>query len=142
MKKKFPASEAAPADELRIDGLHLSATVGVDPGERAAPRELVAHLALETDLAAAAASDDLRDTTDWAALAAGLRATAAARPWRLVESLAAALAERALAEPRVRRVRIRVDKPGAMPGVDRFSVVLVRARGADGGVRAAGAGAS
>ena len=128
MKKKFPASEAAPADELRIDGLHLAATVGVAPGERAAPRELVAHLALETDLSAAAASDDLADTVDWAALSSKLRATAAARPWRLVESLAAALADAALAEPGVRRVRVRVDKAGAMPGVDRFSVVLVRSR--------------
>lgn len=129
MKKKFANAEPAPADEIRIDGLRLSVRVGVAPEERASPRELVARLALETDLSAAAASDDLADTVDWAALSAKLRATAAARPWRLVESLAAALADAALAEPGVRRVRIRVDKPGAMPGVDSFSVALVRSRG-------------
>ena len=128
MKKKFPLPSGAPADELRIDGLRLATTLGVHPEERRAPRELVAHLRLGVDLAPAARSDDLGDTVDWAALCSKLRAVAARRADRLAETLAAALADAALEDPRVAWVRLRLEKPGALPGVDSLSVVLFRAR--------------
>lgn len=122
MKKKFPTPAAAPADEIRIDGLRLVSTLGVHPEERAAPRELVAHLRLGVDLASAVRSDALADTVDWAALCSKLRAVAARRADRLAETLAAALADAALEDPRVAWVRLRLEKPGALPGVDAFSV--------------------
>ena len=128
MKKKFPTPAAAPADEIRIDGLRLVSTLGVHPEERAAPRELVAHLRLGVDLASAVRSDALADTVDWAALCSKLRAVAARRADRLAETLAAALADAALEDPRVAWVRLRLAKPGALPGVDSLSVVLFRAR--------------
>jgi len=128
VKKKFPTPAAAPADEIRIDGLRLVSTLGVHPEERAAPRELVAHLRLGVDLASAVRSDALADTVDWAAFCSKLRAVAARRADRLAETLAAALADAALEDPRVAWVRLRLEKPGALPGVDSLSVVLFRAR--------------
>lgn len=127
--KKIAPPAGAPADEIRIDGLRLVSTLGVHPEERAAPRELVAHLRLGADLAPAARSDDLADAIDWAALCAKLRAVAARRADRLAETLAAALADAALEDPRVAWVRLRLEKPGAIPGVDSLSVVLFRERG-------------
>ena len=127
-KTRFSPPGGPEPDGIRIEGLRLRAVLGAFPEERAAPREVVAHFALETDVAAAAASDDLADAVDWGALCARLRAVAAARPWRLAETLAAALADAALEDPGVRRVRVRLDKPAALPGVGRFSVVLDRTR--------------
>ena len=54
---------------------------------------------------------------------------AARRADRLAETLAAALADAALEDPRVAWVRLRLEKPGALPGVDSLSVVLFRERG-------------
>lgn len=125
-KKALPPG--APADEICIDGLRLASTLGVHPEERAAPRELIAHLRLGVDLAPAARSDALADTVDWAALCAKLRAVAARRADRLAETLASALADAVLEHPRVAWVRLRLDKPGALPGVDALSVVLFRTR--------------
>ena len=127
-KKSIPPA-GAPTDEIRIDGLRLVSTLGVHPEERAAPRELVAHLRLGADRAPAARSDDLADAIDWAALCAKLRAVAARRADRLAETLASALADAALEDPRVAWVRLRLEKPGALPGVDSLSVVLFRERG-------------
>lgn len=126
--KKNPPPAKAPADEIRIDGLRLVSTLGVHPEERAAPRELVAHLRLGVDLAPAARSDDLADAVDWAALCAKLRAVSARRADRLAETLAAALADAALEDPRVAWVRLRLEKPGALPGVGSLSVVVFRER--------------
>ncbi len=126
-QENSPAS-GGPADGIRIDGLRLVSTLGVHPEERAAPRELVAHLRLGVDLAPAARSDDLADAVDWAALCAKLRAVAARRADRLAETLASALADAVLEDPRVAWVRLRLEKPGALPGVDALSVVLFRTR--------------
>ena len=126
-KNSLPAE--GPADGIRIDGLRLSAVLGVFPEERAAPREVVAYLRIGVDLAAAARSDDLRDTVDWGVLCARLRGCAAARPYNLAESLAGALADVALEDPRVAWVRLRLEKPGALPGVDSLSVCIFRERG-------------
>lgn len=125
-KSHVPAED--PADGIRIDGLRLSAVLGVFPEERAAPREVVAHLRIGVDLSAAARSDDLRDTVDWAALCARLRRRAASRSWKLAESLAAALADAALEDPRAAWVRLRLEKPAALPGVDSLSVCVFRGR--------------
>ncbi|MBQ3809621.1 MAG: dihydroneopterin aldolase, partial [Kiritimatiellae bacterium] len=95
---------------------------------RAAPREVVAHLRIGADLSAAARSDDLRDAVDWTALCARLRGRAAARPYKLAEALAAALADAALEDPRVAWIRLRLEKPGALPGVDSLSVCVFRER--------------
>lgn len=126
--KKFCPSAEGDADGLRIDGLRLAAVLGVFPEERSAPREVVVHLRLGVDVAAASRSDDLRDTVDWAVLCARLRERAAARPYKLAEALAGALADAALEDPRVEWVRLRLEKPGALPGVDSFSVCLFRER--------------
>ena len=126
-RKCTPPAEPGP-DEIRIDGLRLTAVLGAFPEERAAPREVVAHLRLGADLAAAARSDDLRDTVDWGVLCARLRGCAAARPYNLAESLAGALADVALEDPRVAWVRLRLEKPGALPGVDSLSVCIFRER--------------
>ena len=128
-QKKNPSRRTGvPADEIRIDGLRLRSVLGVRPDERTAPRDLVADVRFGIDLAPAARSDDLADTVDWAALCALLRDCAARRADKLAETLADALAREVLADPRVAWVRLRLEKPGALPDAGSPSVSVFRAR--------------
>ena len=72
------APETAPADRVSLLGMVLRTTIGFNPGERTAPRDLEADVRLALDLRAAGRSDDLADTIDYASLAERLRAVAAA----------------------------------------------------------------
>ena len=110
------APETAPADRVSLLGMVLRTTIGFNPGERTAPRDLEADVRLAVDLRAAGRSDDLADTIDYASLAERLRAVAAASSFRLLEALAEALAAEALADPRVAEAEVALRKPGAVPG--------------------------
>jgi dihydroneopterin aldolase len=132
VKKSFidanPAGEAIPEDRVALLGMVLRTTIGFNPEERTAPRDLEADVRLAVDLRAAGRSDDLADTVDYAALAERLSAVAAASSFRLLEALAEALAAEALADPRVAAAEIALRKPGAVPGA-LAEVRVVRRRG-------------
>ena len=100
---------------VRLLDLRLPATVGVPAWERRQPTVLPVTVEFEYDTTAAAAADDLRRAVDYEALSAALASTAAAGEFRLVETLAAALLARVLAEPRVTRATVTVTKPDAVP---------------------------
>jgi dihydroneopterin aldolase len=114
------------SDRISIRGLSAQGVVGVHDWERAAPRELRIDLDLEVDLGTAAASDDLRDTVDYDALASAVRARVAATPRRLIEAVAEDVVAACLADPRVRGVVATVHKPGAVAAAEGVSVTVCR----------------
>jgi FolB domain-containing protein len=81
-------------------------------------------MVLGTD--AAAASDDLADTVDYARIADDVAGIVAGEPVALLERLCRLIADRALREPVVREVTVTVAKPQvAIPHVlDDVSVTL------------------
>jgi dihydroneopterin aldolase len=116
------------SDRIRLRGIVAQGVVGVRPEERTAPRELRIDVDLEIDLAAAGASDDLRDTVDYDALARAIRARVAAGARRLVEAVAEDVVAACLADPRVEGAVVTVHKPGAVAGVDDVAVTIGRRR--------------
>lgn len=117
-------------DEIQLRGLRVVAHHGLREHERRDGQPFVIDVTLERDLAAAAASDDLADTTDYGALAGRLAQAARATRFDLIEALAGHLAEVALREPGVTGVTVRVAKPRApVPEViDEVAVVVRRTR--------------
>ncbi len=104
---------AAPLDRITLRGLRVYGHHGVLGAERHEGQEFLIDATLWLPTAAAAASDDLSLTADYAALADRLAAVAAGPPVQLIETLAQRLAEAALAEPLAREVEITVHKPAA-----------------------------
>ncbi|HVB26907.1 MAG TPA: dihydroneopterin aldolase [Mycobacteriales bacterium] len=100
-------------DRVRIHGLRARGHHGVLVEERRTGQEFVVDATLEVDTAAAAMSDELADTVDYAALAAALRAVVEGVPVNLLETLAARLLEVCLADPRVYAAEVTVHKPSA-----------------------------
>jgi dihydroneopterin aldolase len=103
--------------------------IGDRPEERDREQRLVVDVVLSLDLASAGASDALADTVDYAALAGSVRAVLRAARYRMIESAAECVARACLADSRVRSVRVRVEKPGAIAGLRAAAVVIERERG-------------
>lgn len=97
-----------------IDGLEVRAIIGVHAHERTLPQRLRLDLRVDVDAAAAAARDELAATLDYSALCRRVTEIATRGRFRLVETLACAIAEALEAEFGARRFRLRVLKPDAV----------------------------
>jgi dihydroneopterin aldolase len=117
---------------LELCGLEVACVIGDRPEERRREQRLLVDVSLVCDLAAAAASDALRDTVDYAALAESIRQALRAARCHMIERAAACVARVCLADPRVREVRVRVEKAGCVPGLRAAAAVLTRNRGQGG----------
>ena len=102
------------SDRILIRDLVVSCIVGINPDERLYKQNLSFNLAIETDLAAAAASDRIEDTLDYRALKNRIVAHVEASECLLIERLAEEVADICLREPLARAVTVTLDKTGAL----------------------------
>ena len=113
-------------DTVFIRGLKVKATVGVFEWERQIRQNLVLDLDLRTDAARAAASDELEDSVDYKAISQRVAEFVEASEYKLVESLADALANLIREEFKVDWLRLRVSKPYAVRIAREVGVVVER----------------
>jgi dihydroneopterin aldolase len=100
-------------DRIVLTGLRARGRHGVYDFEREQGQDFLVDVALELDLAKAAATDDVTDTVHYGELAEGLVAVITGEPVNLIETLADRLAEVCLADPRVTAAEVTVHKPQA-----------------------------
>ena len=108
-----------------VRGLEIQAAIGVHDHEQGRRQPLVIDVELEM---IPHPVEVLTDTLNYEAVAAAARALAAGGHIGLVETFAQRLAEAMTDDPRVRRVRVRVAKPEALPGAEAAGCELVLAR--------------
>jgi dihydroneopterin aldolase len=80
-------------DKIIISDLEVFCRVGVPDEERSQPQRLLLAVELAKDLRNAAATDDLADTINYFAVTRRLLRFGDGRSWKLIEKLAADLAE-------------------------------------------------
>lgn len=115
------------ADRIELRGLKIRGKHGVFDHERADGQDFVVDITVWIDLAGAAASDELADTYDYAALAR-LAADVVAGPARnLIETVGAQIADQVMDDERVHAVEVVVHKPQA-PIPQQFADVAVVVR--------------
>ncbi len=122
-------------DAVELVGLRARGRHGVLAAERELGQVFVVDLVLHLDTRAAGASDDLADAVDYADVATRVHAVVAGEPVRLLEALAARIADAVLADVRVRAVDVAVHKPQAPVPVP-FDDVVVRTHRANPAARA------
>lgn len=117
-------------DRLTLRGMRFAGRHGVLPEERRTPQPFEVDLVLHLDLAAAAASDELKDTVNYAEVFERVRAVIEGPSHRLIESLAGTIADAVLVDPRIDELEVRVRKPQApLPGEFEYvEAALVRRR--------------
>lgn len=113
-------------DQILIDNLQVSCTIGIHDWERAVHQRLVVSLVLNTDLSPAAASDDINATVDYVAASELVQQTARSGRFRLIETLASTLADRLLTLTGVSGVQVTVRKPAAVRQADAVGVRINR----------------
>jgi dihydroneopterin aldolase len=96
--------------KISIVDLEVFYRVGVPDAERGQPQRLLLTVEMETDFAAAAASDGIADTVDYFAVTRRLLKLGEGREWRLIEKLATDIADTVLNEFRPQAVTVEVKK--------------------------------
>jgi dihydroneopterin aldolase len=116
-------------DRITLRGVRAHANHGVYAFERERGQMFRVDAVLELDTRAAAVSDDLEKTVNYAELAQKLYAVLTGEPVNLLETLAQQLADVCLADPLVDAVEITVHKPQAELGVPFDDVTVAIRRG-------------
>lgn len=96
--------------KISIVDLEVFYRVGVPDAERAQPQRLLLTVEMKSDFSAAAKSDAIADTIDYFAVAQRLLKFGEGREWRLIEKLAADIADAILAEFKPQSVTVEVKK--------------------------------
>ncbi len=101
-------------DKIEIKDLLLRAIIGINDWEREKKQDVLVNIVLFTDLQASAASDDITQTVNYRSLTKKVIDHVESSARYTIEALAADVARLCLAEAGVERVRVRVEKPGAL----------------------------
>jgi dihydroneopterin aldolase len=115
-------------DLVFIRGLAIDALIGVHQWERGIRQTLLIDLEMQADIRAAAATDRLGDTLDYHAVAERVKALVRESSFQLLEALAERIATTLLAEFGIGWLRLRLAKPGAVPGAQDVGVLIERSR--------------
>jgi len=109
-------------DYVSVRDLTVQAVIGVHDWEREIEQRLVVSVDMQTDVRAAAASDDLADALDYSAVAETIAAVLREGKFRLIETAAERVAGRLLADYPLSWLRLELRKPiagapapGALP---------------------------
>ena len=113
--------------QISIVDLEVVYHVGVPDVERVQPQRLLLTVEMESDFADAAKSDGIADTIDYFAVTRRLLKFGEGREWKLIEKLAADIADLLLKEFSPSAVTVEVKK-FIIPQARHVSVTLTKAR--------------
>ncbi len=116
-------------DRILLEGMSFSGRHGVRPAEREHAQEFKVDIELEADLTAAGRTDQIADTIDYSEVRAIAKRTIEGESVKLLETLAARIADGVLALPKVEAVAVRVAKrPPSMAPIEAAAVHISRTR--------------
>lgn len=115
-------------DRVIIKNLLARGILGIRDWERKRPQDILINVTLFTDTRRAAETDNINDCADYSAVAKKVQAHAESAGRFTVEALANDLAGICLGERNVRKVIVRVEKPGAVRFAESVGVEIERSR--------------
>ncbi len=115
-------------DKIFIRNLKTIGILGIHPHEQKTPREILVSVELSTDISRAAENDDILATINYATLSNAIEEFIGVHTFLTIEALAEALAGEILTNPLIKKIRLRVEKPGAVPEAEMVGVEITRRR--------------
>ena len=116
-------------DKIFITNLLIRAIIGVNEQERETPQDILINVTAFTDTHLPAQSDNIADCVDYADLTKKIRILVEKAQRFTVEALAEDIADLILGgSPKVQKVRVRVEKPGAVTGAESVGVEIERGK--------------
>lgn len=114
-------------DQILIKDLLVRGIIGITDRERAQRQDILINLILYADIRAGGESDDIQQCVNYRTIAKKTIAYVEHSARFTVEALATDIARICLEEPGVQRVRVRVEKPGAVRFAASVGVEIERA---------------
>ncbi|MGD2206448.1 MAG: dihydroneopterin aldolase [Anaerolineae bacterium] len=115
-------------DQIHIKDLLLRTIIGINPEERRDQQDVLINIILHANTHTAGASDDIRDAVNYRTITKRVITLVEESQFYLVEKMAAEIAAICLAEPRVERATVRVEKPGALRFARSVGIEIDRTR--------------
>ena len=113
-------------DIIFISELKVKTKLGVPAWERMVAQTIILDIEIGCDLAPAGKSDVITDTIDYGAVVARIHETLKQHSFQLVEALAEHVCQLILKEFKAESVKIKVAKPGILPGLKALGVMIER----------------
>jgi dihydroneopterin aldolase/D-erythro-7,8-dihydroneopterin triphosphate epimerase len=115
-------------DRILIKDLFLRTIIGINDDERSNRQDVLINLVLDVDTRSAGRSDDIADTVNYRSITKRVIDLVEGSRFFLVEKLADEIARVCLADRRVERVEVRVEKPAALRFAKSVGICIVRTR--------------
>ncbi|MBI4309575.1 MAG: dihydroneopterin aldolase [Candidatus Omnitrophica bacterium] len=109
---------------IHIRDLNARAIIGIHPWERANKQDVLINITIEYDGTKASQSDRVKDALDYAALANKAVKIVERSRCYLLEKLASQVLKGIMADKRINRAVVRLDKPQALPQAKSVSYEL------------------
>ncbi|VAX08374.1 Dihydroneopterin aldolase [hydrothermal vent metagenome] len=113
-------------DIIYLSDLRIETIIGIYDWERRVKQIVSLDIEMATDIAKAAASDDIVDTLNYKAVAKRLISFVGNSEFQLVETLSERICDIILNEFHVPWVRLRLNKQGAVRGARDVGVIIER----------------
>ena len=115
-------------DQTIIKDLLVRGIIGINDWERVNPQDILINIVLFADQHRAGESDLIVDCVNYRTVTKRVQAHAESAKRNTVEALAADIAQLCLEDPLVQKVRVRVEKPGAVRFSSSVGVEIERSR--------------
>ena len=113
-------------DTIFISELKVKTKLGVPTWERMVAQTIILDIEIGYDLSKAGKSDAIADTIDYGAVVARIQVSLKEYSFQLVEALAEHICQLILNEFKAESVKVKVAKPGILPGLKALGVVIDR----------------
>ncbi|MFN3309979.1 MAG: dihydroneopterin aldolase [Anaerolineales bacterium] len=115
-------------DKILIKDLVARGIIGINEWERENPQEILINITLYCDTRQAGKTDDIQYSVNYRTIAKQALAHAETAARLTVEALAEDIANLCLDDPKVQKVIVRVEKPGAVRFARSVGVEIERSR--------------
>jgi dihydroneopterin aldolase len=115
-------------DLIFIEGLEAKCKIGIFDWERKILQKIVLDLEFPADIRKAARKDRIEDTVDYKAIAKFTLRYIEKSEFFLIETLAERLAELLLKNFRMKEIKLRLSKPGALRSSKNVGIQIIRRR--------------
>lgn len=113
-------------DIIFLSEIKIQTQLGVPEWERMAPQTIVLDIEIAMPNSESCTTDEIGDTIDYGIVVSRMRETLTENSFKLVEALAEHLCQLIIKEFKAPWVKIKVAKPGILPGVKSLGVVIER----------------
>lgn len=113
-------------DIIFLSEVKVETKLGVPEWERMLPQTIILDIELAMPHSRSCQTDAIEDTIDYGQIVARIRETLKENSFRLVEALAEHLCQLIMSEFGTPWIKIKVAKPGILPGLKALGVVIER----------------